>query len=139
MSHEARAAISSKRMMTMGDMRRGSILSWWCGFCYSLGPLFIHCLNVTLRSGQLDTVAPRVRCLVAPNPGLMTGPGTNTDLLGEARCFVIDPGPATPECILQETGGRIAAVLVTYTYILEHDARVTRMQAGGETTWVVGE
>jgi glyoxylase-like metal-dependent hydrolase (beta-lactamase superfamily II) len=74
---------------------------------------------VTLRSGQLHEVAPRVRRLIAPNPGFMTGPGTNTYLLGEERFWVIDPGPADPahvERILSETGGDIEAVLVTHTH-----------------------
>ena len=44
--------------------------------------------------GRVDVVAPGVRRLTAPNPGLMTGPGTNTYLLGEAEIVVVDPGPA---------------------------------------------
>ena len=34
--------------------------------------------------------------LTAPNPGFMTGPGTNSYLVGDATTgyFVIDPGPA---------------------------------------------
>jgi glyoxylase-like metal-dependent hydrolase (beta-lactamase superfamily II)/8-oxo-dGTP pyrophosphatase MutT (NUDIX family) len=31
--------------------------------------------------------------LIAPNPGMMTGPGTNTYLVGENELAVIDPGP----------------------------------------------
>ena len=36
--------------------------------------------------------------LTAPNPGLMTGPGTNSYLVGEAASgfIVIDPGPPDP-------------------------------------------
>ena len=34
--------------------------------------------------GRLDEVAPGVLRLTAPNPGLMTGPGTNTYLVGGA-------------------------------------------------------
>jgi glyoxylase-like metal-dependent hydrolase (beta-lactamase superfamily II) len=34
-----------------------------------------------------------VRRIVAPNPGVMTGPGTNTYLLGTRALAVIDPGP----------------------------------------------
>jgi glyoxylase-like metal-dependent hydrolase (beta-lactamase superfamily II) len=72
-----------------------------------------------LSSGQLDDIAPGVRRLVARNPGFMTGPGTNTYLVGHERYLVIDPGPEDPihiERILKETGGRIEAVLATHTH-----------------------
>ena len=74
---------------------------------------------MTLTSGQLDQIAPGVRRLVARNPGFMTGPGTNTYLLGDASYVVIDPGPDDPvhvERIVRETGGRIEAVLATHTH-----------------------
>ena len=44
--------------------------------------------------GRVDEVAPGVLRLTAPNPGLMTGPGTNTYLVGRADPVVVDPGPA---------------------------------------------
>jgi len=72
-----------------------------------------------LTSGQLDTIAPGVRRLVANNPGFMTGPGTNTYLIGQERHLVIDPGPADPrhvERILAETRGAIDGILVTHTH-----------------------
>ena len=34
--------------------------------------------------GTVVQIAPRIRRLTAPNPGAMTGPGTNTYLLGDA-------------------------------------------------------
>ncbi|HSP57177.1 MAG TPA: MBL fold metallo-hydrolase [Halomonas sp.] len=65
-------------------------------------------------------VAPGVVRLTAPNPGVMTGPGTNTYLLGdEGEHVVIDPGPADPEHLdrlLEITGGRISRILVTHTH-----------------------
>lgn len=73
----------------------------------------------SLSSGQLDRIAPGVRRLVARNPGFMTGPGTNTYLVGDGPYVVIDPGPEDAvhvERILQETGGRIDAVLATHTH-----------------------
>jgi glyoxylase-like metal-dependent hydrolase (beta-lactamase superfamily II) len=75
--------------------------------------------TAALASGQLDEIAPAVRRLVANNPGFMTGPGTNTYVVGRERFFVIDPGPDDAVHvgrILDVTGGRIAAVLVTHTH-----------------------
>jgi glyoxylase-like metal-dependent hydrolase (beta-lactamase superfamily II) len=72
-----------------------------------------------LASGQLDRIAPGVRRLVARNPGFMTGPGTNTYLVGDARSIVIDPGPQDDVHIarvLEQTGGRIDAILATHTH-----------------------
>jgi glyoxylase-like metal-dependent hydrolase (beta-lactamase superfamily II) len=74
----------------------------------------------TLVSGQLDEIEPGVRRLVARNPGFLTGPGTNSYLIGRERCLVVDPGPADAvhvERIVAETGGRIEAVLVTHTHV----------------------
>ena len=61
----------------------------------------------------------RVRRLVAPNPGVMTGPGTNTYLLGNEQVAVLDPGPAIPEhidAILQAGGDRIRWIVCTHTH-----------------------
>jgi glyoxylase-like metal-dependent hydrolase (beta-lactamase superfamily II) len=72
-----------------------------------------------LSSGQLDTIAPHVRRLVANNPSYMTGPGTNTYIVGRERFAVIDPGPADArhiERIVAETRGAVDCVLVTHTH-----------------------
>jgi glyoxylase-like metal-dependent hydrolase (beta-lactamase superfamily II) len=74
---------------------------------------------MSLTSGQLDEIAPGVRRLVARNPGFMTGPGTNTYLVGTQRCAVIDPGPHDPvhiERILQAAGANVSAILATHTH-----------------------
>jgi glyoxylase-like metal-dependent hydrolase (beta-lactamase superfamily II) len=62
---------------------------------------------------------PRVRRLVAPNPGVMTGPGTNTYLLGDNEVAVLDPGPAIPahiDAILAAAGDRIRWIVCTHTH-----------------------
>ncbi len=64
-------------------------------------------------------VAENVLRVVAPNAGPMTGPGTNTYVLGEQGSVVIDPGPesaAHVDNILQATGGIVNYVLVTHTH-----------------------
>jgi glyoxylase-like metal-dependent hydrolase (beta-lactamase superfamily II) len=62
---------------------------------------------------------PGVRRIVAPNPSLMTGPGTNTYLLGNDAIAVIDPGPAIAEHtenILSKSTGSIRWILATHTH-----------------------
>jgi len=58
--------------------------------------------------------------LTAPNPGRMTGPGTNTYLLGAPGDWtVVDPGPdiaAHVGRIRHFTGDRIAAILCTHSH-----------------------
>ena len=73
----------------------------------------------TMVPGQLDSIAPHVRRLIARNPSFMTGPGTNTYLIGNGPCLVLDPGPNDPvhiERIIAATGGDIRAVVVTHTH-----------------------
>lgn len=60
-----------------------------------------------------------VRRLVAPNPSLMTGPGTNTYLFGVKEIAVLDPGPLIEEhidSIQEEAKAPIRWVLVTHTH-----------------------
>ncbi len=69
--------------------------------------------------GEPVEVAAGVIRLTAPNPGMMTGPGTNTYILGHERFTVIDPGPANEahiERILELTGGVVDQVVVTHTH-----------------------
>lgn len=89
---------------------------------------------MSLVSGQFDQISVAVRRLVARNPGYMTGPGTNTYLLGTDRCIVIDPGPEDPlhiEQILTQTAGRIAAVLATHTHPDHSPAAAALARASG--------
>jgi glyoxylase-like metal-dependent hydrolase (beta-lactamase superfamily II) len=64
-------------------------------------------------------LAPGIRRIVAPNPSMMTGPGTNTYLLGTRRIAVLDPGPAIPrhvDDIIDRAGAEIGWILVTHTH-----------------------
>lgn len=65
-------------------------------------------------------IAPGVRRLVAPNPGIMTGSGTNTYLFGEKELAVLDPGPLIPEhveAIQLAVAGTIRWIVVTHTHL----------------------
>ena len=48
-----------------------------------------------------------IRLIQAANPSPLTGPGTNTYLLGEGEVTVIDPGP--------DLDGHLAAILAALT------------------------
>ena len=50
-----------------------------------------------IRYGEAVAVSPRARRVTAPNSGRMTGPGTNTYLIGERELAMVDPGPNMPE------------------------------------------
>lgn len=74
---------------------------------------------MTLEHGVAWRLTPRVRRIVAPNPGAMTGPGTNTYLLGDEDVIVLDPGPAIEshvQAILEAGAGKIRYVLCTHTH-----------------------
>ena len=69
--------------------------------------------------GRAVELAPGIRRVVARNPGPLTGPGTNTYLVGVEEIAVVDPGPADPlhvEAIVAAAGGSIGWVLATHTH-----------------------
>ena len=72
-----------------------------------------------LIPGVARALSPMVRRIVAPNPGMMTGPGTNTYLVGVDEIAVIDPGPDDAEhldTIAGCGGDRIRWILCTHTH-----------------------
>ncbi|MDP9014791.1 MAG: MBL fold metallo-hydrolase [Pseudomonadota bacterium] len=70
--------------------------------------------------GKALLLGPGVRRIVAPNAGLMTGPGTNTYLLGGQDIAVLDPGPDYPGHLRAIMDAADAAVIrwvvVTHTH-----------------------
>ena len=70
-----------------------------------------------LTAGVPKRLDRYVRRIIAPNPGVMTGPGTNTYVVGEGDLAVIDPGPAIASHIekIQEQG-KIRWILCTHTH-----------------------
>lgn len=83
-----------------------------------------------LTVGVPETIAPGVQRVLAPNPGVMTGPGTNTYVIGTRDVTVIDPGPDDPShiaAILDAAGGAIARIICTHTHI-DHWPATTALQ-----------
>jgi len=79
--------------------------------------------HADIAAGRAVRLSPRVLRVTAPNPGMMTGPGTNSYLVADpARgCWtVIDPGPADGvhlQALLAAAPGPIERILVTHTHV----------------------
>ena len=89
-------------------------------------------LHLTSPDGQIvhaldwQTARPvplrhNLQRLTAPNPGVMTGPGTNSYLVGEADTgyIVIDPGPADADHLQSlwlAAGGDIRMIVCTHSH-----------------------
>jgi len=74
---------------------------------------------MAMQAGIVQQLSSRVRRLVAPNPGPMTGAGTNTYLIGTDDVAVLDPGPAIPEHIervVEAGAGKITRLVCTHTH-----------------------
>jgi glyoxylase-like metal-dependent hydrolase (beta-lactamase superfamily II)/8-oxo-dGTP pyrophosphatase MutT (NUDIX family) len=82
-------------------------------------------VSAQLLPGRAVRLSPRVWRITAPNPGVMTGPGTNSYLVGEPdgqAWTVIDPGPDSEpqlqavQALVAALPGRIERILVTHTH-----------------------
>jgi glyoxylase-like metal-dependent hydrolase (beta-lactamase superfamily II) len=75
-----------------------------------------------------------VRRILAPNPGVFTGPGTNTYLVGIDEVAVIDPGPDLADdtshldAVVGCGSGRIRWILCTHTHP-DHSPGTAALQA----------
>jgi glyoxylase-like metal-dependent hydrolase (beta-lactamase superfamily II) len=72
--------------------------------------------------GEAVELAPGLVRLTAPNPGLMTGPGTNSYLLGSSELALVDPGPDDAghrAALLAAVAARgtLRHILVTHTHL----------------------
>lgn len=90
--------------------------------------------------GTTTRLSPLVRRITAPNPGFMTGPGTNSYLIGAGSDIaIVDPGPVIPSHIdallaeVERGKGRIRWLLATHTHT-DHSpaANVIREKTGAE-------
>lgn len=79
-------------------------------------------------------LSPRVTRVLAPNPGFMTGPGTNSYLLGQRDITVLDPGPADDAHVAallaaaEALGGHIRRIVLTHTH-QDHAPAALALQA----------
>jgi glyoxylase-like metal-dependent hydrolase (beta-lactamase superfamily II) len=87
-----------------------------------IDPLGHGTASYEIVPGRAVKLSAHVIRVTAPNAGVMTGPGTNTYLVGGGapnEWAVIDPGPAQPahvEAILAAAPGPVRWILVTHTH-----------------------
>ncbi len=96
-------------------------------------------VHAELLAGRAVRLSPKVIRITAPNPGPMTGPGTNTYLVGGGESWtVIDPGPVSPphlQAVLAAVPGRIERILVTHTHRDHSPGAAALAQATGAPVW----
>ena len=85
------------------------------------------------RTDQAVPLLQNVQRLTAPNPGVMTGPGTNSYLVGDPNTgyIAIDPGPADHDHlqrIWRAADGQIKAIVCTHSHP-DHSPGAAPLQA----------
>ena len=85
------------------------------------------------RTGAPVRLLRNVMRLTAPNPGVMTGPGTNSYLVGDpdSGYIAIDPGPNEPDHLQQlwhAAGGDIRMIVCTHSHA-DHSPGARPLQA----------
>ncbi|HET8711709.1 MAG TPA: MBL fold metallo-hydrolase [Spongiibacteraceae bacterium] len=68
---------------------------------------------------QCVEISPLVRRMTAGNSGIMTGPGTNTYIVGREQLALIDPGPLDErhiDALLKVCGDRLRWIIATHTH-----------------------
>ena len=85
------------------------------------------------RTDQSVPLLKNVQRLTAPNPGVMTGPGTNSYLVGDPNTgyVAIDPGPADDDHLQRlwrAAGGQIKAIVCTHSHP-DHSPGAVPLQA----------
>ncbi len=85
------------------------------------------------KTDQSVPLLKNVQRLTAPNPGVMTGPGTNSYLVGDPNTgyIAIDPGPADNEHLQRlwrAAGGQIKAIVCTHSHP-DHSPGAAPLQA----------
>lgn len=85
------------------------------------------------RTNQPVPLLKNVTRLTAPNPGVMTGPGTNSYLVGDPDTgyIAIDPGPNEPEHLQRlwrAAGGDIRIIVCTHSHA-DHSPGARPLQA----------
>jgi glyoxylase-like metal-dependent hydrolase (beta-lactamase superfamily II) len=117
-------ARSGRRVLIQGDHAYAEV--------GKLDPTGKGDVSCEILPGVATHLSDKIRRITAPNPGFMTGPGTNSYLVGTGdEIAVIDPGPADNahvDRLLELAKGRIRWVLTTHTH-LDHSPAALLLKA----------
>ena len=76
--------------------------------------------QMAFEYGRVDQLSPRIRRVIAANPGPFTFHGTGTYIVGSGEVAVIDPGPMLPahlQALKRAIAGeRVSAILITHDH-----------------------
>jgi glyoxylase-like metal-dependent hydrolase (beta-lactamase superfamily II)/8-oxo-dGTP pyrophosphatase MutT (NUDIX family) len=96
-----------------------------------------HDVCCEVVAGQAVRLSERIVRVTAPNPGMMTGPGTNSYFVGDPqadRWALIDPGPADAghlAALQAAAPGPVHWVLATHTHVDHSPGAVAAARAFG--------
>jgi len=97
--------------------------------------------KVAVVPAEVITLSPLVRRLTAPNPSAMTGPGTNSYLVGDEAVAIIDPGPVDQQHLQRlatAAGENLRWILVTHAHGDHAGGAAQLSQLTGVPVWGSG-
>ena len=98
--------------------------------------------DFAFRYGEVETLSPLIRRVVAHNPSPFTFKGTGTYIVGRGKVAVIDPGPVLEEHVGALLGAvaheTVTHIVVTHTHLDHSPASAAVKQATGARTFGFG-
>lgn len=92
-------------------------------------------LEIDIEPGTVSEVSPLLRRVTAPNPSVMTGPGTNAYIVGRKELAIIDPGPSISSHVSAMLdaceGAHVRWIIVTHTHPDHSPAAMLLAEATG--------
>jgi glyoxylase-like metal-dependent hydrolase (beta-lactamase superfamily II) len=94
------------------------------------------------RYGEVETLSPLVRRVVARNPSPFTFKGTGTYIVGRGKVAIVDPGPALDDHVAAVLGAvaheTVTHILVTHTHLDHSPAAAAVKRATGARSFGFG-
>src|SRR5690348_6004165 len=98
--------------------------------------------DFAFRYGEVETLSPLIRRVVARNASPFTFKGTGTYIVGRGKVAIIDPGPAMDDHIAAVLGAvaheTVTHIVVTHTHLDHSPAAAAVKQATGARSFGFG-